>query len=125
MNRVNKRVLVAPLDWGLGHATRSIPIIRELQSRGHEVVIASSGDALVLLKTEFSNLVFFELTSYKASYSQKLPLIIKVFLQLPKFLSVIWKEHNELEKIVKEHRIDLVISDPDGPAWCHRRTGRS
>lgn len=120
MNRANKRVLVAPLDWGLGHATRSIPIIRELQLKGCEVIIASSGDALVLLKAEFPTVDFFELPSYKATYSQTIPLIIKVFLQLPKFLSVIWKEHGEIERIVKEYKIDLIISDNRYGCWTKR-----
>ncbi len=120
MNRVNKRVLVAPLDWGLGHTTRSIPIIRELQLNGWEVAIASSGDALILLKSEFPKLNFFELTSYKATYSQHVPLILKVFFQLPKFLIVIWKEHGEIERIVKEHQIDLIISDNRFGCWTKR-----
>ena len=60
MSAVKQKVLVAPLDWGLGHATRSIPIIRELQLKGCEVVIASSGNALILLKSEFPGLKFFE-----------------------------------------------------------------
>jgi uncharacterized protein (TIGR00661 family) len=112
-----KKVLVTPLDWGLGHATRSIPVISEFQLKGYQVLIASSGDALVLLKTEFPTLDFFELPSYKATYSQTIPLIIKVFLQLPKFLWVISKEHVELEKIVKEHKIDLVVSDNRYGCW--------
>ncbi|MBU3745270.1 MAG: glycosyl transferase family 28, partial [Sediminibacterium sp.] len=34
----NIKVLVAPLDWGLGHATRCIPIIAALLSEGYEVM---------------------------------------------------------------------------------------
>ena len=117
MDRVNKRVLVAPLDWGLGHATRSIPIICELLANGHEVVIASSGNALILLKTEFPQLIFFELTSYRPTYSRNVPLILKVLLQLPKFLIVIREEHAELESIVKDQAIDLVISDNRYGCW--------
>lgn len=117
MKEVRKKVLVTPLDWGLGHATRSIPVIKELQSTGWEVVIASSGDALILLKSEFPQLVFFELTSYQASYSKNVPLILKVLFQLPKFLLVIRKEHGELEKIVKEQGTNLVISDNRFGCW--------
>jgi hypothetical protein len=47
------RILVAPLDWGLGHATRCIPIIRELLSRGCEVWLAGEGAQEHLLKEEF------------------------------------------------------------------------
>ena len=117
MKSARRKVLVAALDWGLGHATRSIPIIQMLQSNGWQVAIASSGDALLLLKTEFPNHTFFELPSYRVSYSQHVPLILKVLFQLPKFLFVIRKEHIELEKIVKQHEFNLVISDSRFGCW--------
>jgi len=115
-----RKVLVTPLDWGLGHATRCIPIIQELQLNGWEVVIASSGDALTLLKGEFPQLIFFELPSYRATYSLRLPLMVKVFFQLPKFLMVIKKEHFELERIVDEQQINLVISDNRFGCWTKK-----
>ena len=30
----SKNILVAPLNWGLGHATRCIPIIKALEENG-------------------------------------------------------------------------------------------
>lgn len=108
---MKKRILVAPLDWGLGHATRCIPIIQTLVEKGHDVCIASSGLALPLLKQEFPSRTFFELPSYNARYSSSLPLIIKVLLQVPSFLRVIRHEHAVIEKLVKKQRIDVIISD--------------
>ncbi len=67
----SKRILVAPLNWGLGHATRCIPIIRALLEQGHQPLIASDGVALALLRKEFPSLPFFELPSYKVSYAEK------------------------------------------------------
>jgi len=109
--------MVAPLDWGLGHATRSVPIIRELLLRGHNVVVASSGSALALLKDEFPNLTFFELPSYRPRYSSRIPLIAKVILQLPKFMWTIWREHRAIDGIVSTHKIDCVISDNRFGCW--------
>lgn len=105
------RILVAPLDWGLGHATRCIPVIQLLLKKGYEVHIASSGDALRLLQLEFPQLKQFILPSYKVSYSQRLPFMIKVFLQLPKFLWVINKENKTIEEITNQSKYDLIISD--------------
>jgi hypothetical protein len=34
-----KKVLIAPLDWGLGHATRCIPVITALLELGYHVTI--------------------------------------------------------------------------------------
>jgi hypothetical protein len=115
-----KKVLVAPLDWGLGHATRCIPIINELLKRGCEVSIASSGFALALLKKEYPHLQFFELTSYRATYSERLPLMISVFMQLPKFLLAIKQENRQIEKIVSDNSIQLVISDNRFGCWTEK-----
>jgi UDP:flavonoid glycosyltransferase YjiC (YdhE family) len=65
-----KKILVAPLNWGLGHATRCIPIIKGLIENGFEPIIASDGVALELLKKEFPALVYFELPSYNIQYAE-------------------------------------------------------
>jgi uncharacterized protein (TIGR00661 family) len=117
---LSKRILVAPLDWGLGHATRCIPIINELLKRNCEVMIASSGSALVLLKKEFPELRFFELPSYKASYPSWLPFMVGISIQMPKFLLAINKEHKQLNRIVSEEKIDLVIADSRYGCWSDK-----
>ena len=65
-----RRILVAPLDWGLGHATRCIPIIRELEKCGFELLIACSGRPLRLLMAEFPNHHFVKLQGYNIHYPQ-------------------------------------------------------
>ena len=112
-----KRILVTPLDWGLGHATRCIPIIRALKKRNAEVFIASSGRALVLLREEFPELISFELTAYNVHYSRSLPFSLSLFLQIPKYLRTIKREHAQVEQIVRQHKIDLIISDNRFGCW--------
>ena len=112
-----KRILVTPLDWGLGHATRCIPIIRELKKRNAEVFIASSGQARILLKEEFPELINFELTAYNIHYSKLLPFLMSLFLQVPKFLNTIREEHNQVTQIIENHKIDLIISDNRFGCW--------
>ena len=108
----NARVLVAPLDWGLGHATRCIPIIYELLRFGFEVQIAAEGKTKKLLENEFPGLVFLPLKGYKVRYSKnKSLLFFSLFIQLPKLLWRIYYEHKWLKKIVKESDICMVISD--------------
>src|SRR5690349_6893213 len=106
-----KRVLVAPLDWGLGHATRCIPIIEALQKGNCEVFIASSGSALALLRKEFPELKFFALPSYRIKYPRKGSFIFSIVMQLPKIWRAIAGEHNRIRKVVHEQKIDLIISD--------------
>ncbi|HMG82255.1 MAG TPA: glycosyltransferase [Ferruginibacter sp.] len=108
----SKRVLVAPLDWGLGHATRCIPIIYELLEQDSTVIIAAAGQTEILLKKEFPGLEFLPLRGYNIQYSRKkgwLPL--KLFLQIPSIIAIIYHEHRWLKKIVRKNEIDCVISD--------------
>jgi UDP-N-acetylglucosamine transferase subunit ALG13 len=106
------RILVAPLDWGLGHATRCIPIIRELLALDCEVWLAGEGAQETLLQEEFPGLPFLQLEGYRARYaSSATGLRWQMLLQAPRFLQIIKKEHAWLQKRVAEHHFDAVISD--------------
>lgn len=104
--------LVSVLDWGLGHATRCIPIINELIENNFEVIIAADGHPLMLLKSEFPNTEFLELKGYKVQYSKKSShLAARIIAQLPKIIRQISFEKKWLKVLLKERQIDLVISD--------------
>jgi len=68
---VKKVVLYGVLNWGLGHATRSIPIIRSLMELDYEPIICSDGDALALLQTEFPDLACVTLPTYRIQYKYR------------------------------------------------------
>ncbi len=106
-----KRVLVAALDWGLGHATRCIPIIKELIHAQCEVIIAGSGSSLTLLKTEFPQLKVVQLPAYGPVYPSRGSMVLKIIMQLPKFIKAIKREHAIIENFVREKQIHCVISD--------------
>ncbi len=108
--RLPKKILVAPLGWGLGHATRCVPIIQELLRQGAEVLLASDGRALALLRQEFPDLMSFELPSYDVQYRSR-NMVWGIATQLPKIGWAIWREHWVLRKLVAQHGIDSVISD--------------
>ncbi len=105
------RVLVSPLDWGLGHATRCIPIIKHLREKNIEVVIGSDGAQQKLLLEQFPGIEHVTIKGYNVKYSYFLPASMKVLLQIPKLFSAIKREHKELQKIIAEKKIDAVISD--------------
>jgi len=111
--KVNKlRVLLAPLDWGLGHATRCIPLVKELLFNNCEVIIAGDGAVETLLKAEFPYLVILPLAGYKIQYSRKQKYLgWKIFRQLPQILRMINYEKHWLKNVLKQYQIDLVISD--------------
>ncbi|MES1215744.1 MAG: glycosyltransferase [Bacteroidota bacterium] len=106
------RVLVAPLDWGLGHATRCIPIIKELLRQDCEVWLAGEGAQEILLKKEFPHLTFLQLQGYRIRYAKSaIGLIKNILFQTPKILKIIKYENDWLKRMVKEHGFDAVISD--------------
>lgn len=115
---IGRKILVAPLDWGLGHATRCIPIIRELLHRGCQVEIAASGDTGQLLLQEFPSLTHCVVPGYGISYPKKGNLfMLKMILQLPRIFSAIQKEHKWLMEKQQEHQWDLIISDNRYGLW--------
>ena len=94
-----KNILVAPLNWGLGHATRCIPIINELINEGYNPIIASDGVALQLLQKEFPKLKTLELSSYKIKYAKKGYLFLfRMLLNIPNIINAIYKEQKLLKK---------------------------
>ncbi len=107
-----KRILVAPLNWGLGHATRCIPIINALINSGFEPIIASDGQALSLLEKEFPSLLCLTLPSYKITYAEKARFFkLQMIAQLPQIYLAILREKKVLKQWITTYQLDGVISD--------------
>ncbi len=112
------RVLVAPLDWGLGHTTRCIPVIYELIRQGAEVWIAGEGRQVDLLKKEFPQLGYLPLVGYNIRYSRtRWGLFFSILRQVPAILKTIRKEHQWLKEMVDRHGFNAVISDNRFGLW--------
>ena len=106
------KVLVAPLDWGLGHATRCVPLVHAMLGLGWDVTLAGEGPSLNILTKEFPNLPALPLNGYRITYPKKgFFLIPKLLIQLPKISRTISLEKKWLKNSFKEHKWDLVISD--------------
>lgn len=105
-------ILIAPLDWGLGHATRCIPIIRTFIQKKCNVLIAAEGKIKILLQKEFPQLVFIDFKGYRIHYSKNgLLLPLQIGKQIPKIFSTIQYENERLKEIVKEYSVHGIISD--------------
>ena len=105
-----EKVLIAALDWGLGHATRMFPIIEYFLDNNYEVALASSSNALILFKTRYNNLKCFELPAYNIHYSSN-SMVMNMIAQLPKIKNAISDEKRKLDIILKEFAANLIISD--------------
>jgi uncharacterized protein (TIGR00661 family) len=109
---MNKNILVAPLNWGLGHATRCIPIIKALEDNGYSPIIASDGVAYEILKKEFPHLQALELPSYQIEYPKNgFFFKLKMMGNSHKIMKAIFKEKKIIKKWVSEYNLDGIISD--------------
>lgn len=118
-----QRILIVPLDWGLGHATRCIPIIRQEMEKGNTVLLAGNGRSKEILKRTFPHLQFVaDPPDYAVTYPKTGSFSWHLFKQVPKILEAIQKEGEWVREICTEHKIDKVISDNRyglSAARCH------
>src|SRR2546423_2314734 len=105
-----KIIFIAPSDWGLGHSSRCILIIRQL-SEENDVILGITPANERFLEEHFPQLEKIVLPSYDVHYSRWLPAWIKVLLQSVKIFRAIRLEKDALARIVAEKKIDVVISD--------------
>ena len=118
-----RKVLLAPLDWGLGHATRCIPLITAFQEQNCEVVLAADGTAAALLRQAFPHLRLLQMKGYRVRYSRIAVLLPFALLrQLPRLLAVIRYEKRWLEALLEKEQFDLIVSDNRPGLWTRKAT---
>jgi uncharacterized protein (TIGR00661 family) len=106
----HKTIFISPLDWGLGHASRCVPLIK-LLAENNIVIIGTTPLNAFFFEQHFPGLQKINVPSYNIQYSKHLPVWLKILLQVQKINKVIKQENKLLEQIIKEHHMDLVISD--------------
>jgi uncharacterized protein (TIGR00661 family) len=116
LSQGNKKILYAVLHWGLGHATRSVPLMRKELNSGNELYIASSGAAAELLKQAFPNQIHLPLPDYKITYPSA-SLLWNAMQNYPRVRRAIKKENDVVAKYVSQYGIDQIISDNALGAW--------
>lgn len=105
------KILVAPLNWGLGHATRCIPIIRRLLEEGNEVVTGGDGDSLALLHSAFPDLQQIHLPHLALQYGKGKSQVWAMLRALPVLIRFSIADHMMLKEILALEHFDQIISD--------------
>lgn len=105
------KILVSPFDWGLGHATRDIPIIKELLNRNHEIEIANCGRPKLFLEKEFPKLKHITLPFYPIPYTVHKYFSGVILLGLPNLVNHLHKERKKAKRLIEKRKYSLVISD--------------
>lgn len=107
-----QKICIAPLDWGLGHATRCIQLVKALMQLDYHIYIASEGYHEVILREALPGATFLPLAGYRIQYSKEGKWFLwKMIAQIPKILLSIYYERNWLRKMQKEFQFDILISD--------------
>jgi hypothetical protein len=107
------KILYALCTWGLGHASRSLPVIRAMIDEGHEVGVMSAGRTLEFLKKELGDAaVYHDVPDYPSPYAAtRLGFYLKFGGKLPKIIRGIKKEHEVAEKIISKYGYERIVSD--------------
>ena len=107
-----RQILIAPLDWGLGHTTRCVPIMGHLMQRGHSVVFAGSEWQRKYISETFAAIETIHLDGYEVTYSKRgSGFMFSLLNQMPRLVKTIRKEHEWLEKLTQGRQFDGIISD--------------
>jgi len=118
-DRYCKTVLVCPLDWGLGHATRMVPVINEFLNRGCKVALAVGARHKAFFEKEFgSRVAYYDYPGKKITFSTGGIFFLKLVYELPLMIFSVLYEYIYLKKIVREFKPDIIISDNRYGAWC-------
>jgi UDP-N-acetylglucosamine transferase subunit ALG13 len=110
-------ILICPLEWGLGHAARMIPLARKLREMNNNVIIASGEEHLSLLRKELPGLSYISFPGFKPGYSRFLPQYLSLFFKIPSLLFHIIIEHLRVKRLITENDIDVIISDNRFGLW--------
>lgn len=105
------KILVSPLNWGLGHATRLVPIIKALNMYGFDVYIAGNGKSFIYLKNLFPENKHFELRGISINYGKHKAFPLKFYLSIPLYFLSSSYDYFILKRLVKSQKLDCVISD--------------
>ena len=105
------KILVAPLNWGLGHASRCVPLVQRFLNEGHEVILGGDGESLTLLRKHFPKLRYTYLAPLNLCYGKGKSQVWSVFKALPKIIVWAMKDHEMLKALLREEHFDQVISD--------------
>lgn len=111
------KVLIAPLNWGLGHATRCIPLIQDYRNEGHEVLLLAEGAPAQLLRSQFPELRMLEFPAYSIQYSPGKTQVFAMLRNLPGIIKSIVREHRWLNELLQHEQLDIVLSDNRFGLW--------
>ncbi len=106
------KICISPIDWGLGHATRCVSLIKALEKLGYHIYIATEGQHETILREAIPTATFLHLRGYRIRYSRWAVLLpVVLLIQLPQIIYSIVYENKWLKKAQEQFNFDIIISD--------------
>jgi uncharacterized protein (TIGR00661 family) len=105
-------IIYGVCSWGLGHSTRSLPVIRKLIEEGNDLTIISNGRSLQLLKREIREAHFIDIPDYPVLVSDSAKkFMAKSVIYFPLFVKRMEYGLYQLSRMLRKKKYDLIISD--------------
>jgi uncharacterized protein (TIGR00661 family) len=106
-------IIYGVCSWGLGHATRSLPVIRKLISEKNTLTVISNGRSLEVLKKELGEeITYVDIPDYPMLLSENTrQFLAKSMVYWPVFIKRIEDGLAALQKILNKKHYDRIISD--------------
>lgn len=117
MKITGRRILICPLDWGIGHATRMVAYARRLEQGNNTIVVAGADRVLDVFEQEMPHVTRHHLPDVNVSYSKTDHIVLKLVLRMPLFLFALCRQHYLLKQLLSKLKVDIVISDNRPTLW--------
>lgn len=117
MDISNKRILICPLNWGFGHATRMVAYAKQLLEKNNTIIVAGDDAVLEIFKAELPSVERHFLSDINIKYSKNKKTVRKLILRSPRFLISLIRQHSELKQLLTKLDVDLIISDNRPTLW--------
>lgn len=116
----NQRILICPLNWGIGHTTRMVAYAKQLEKNGNTIIVAGDDDVLDIFKEELSHVERVLLKDVHVRYSKSNKTVRKLVLHSPVFMCSLFMQHLALNRLLKKLQVDVVISDNRPSLWSRK-----
>lgn len=116
----NQRILICPLNWGIGHTTRMVAYAKQLAQAGNHIMIAGDHEVLDIFKEELPQMERILLKDIHVHYSKSDKQVRKLVLHSPLFMFSLYMQHLALQRLLKKIEIDVVISDNRPSLWSKK-----
>ena len=109
INLKNKVVITGALDWGLGHLTRLITLMKK--SEVSQWLILATADQKKIYQKDFPKAIFYETESLNWQWSGTQSAVKEMFRQRKKWNRQLRSDQKLVEEIVIKHKVDSILSD--------------